>query len=128
MNTRAIGLLEVEDWIAEAGDETALSRACATQVFRGDLEGEGRLEVLLFHHPDGTASSVGLEHIVGRLGNREGSFVLEHSGSVEDGVTKANFSVVPGSGTHELDGLRGSGWFVRPPGQRGSITLDYHFG
>ncbi|GAA4374802.1 DUF3224 domain-containing protein [Hymenobacter koreensis] len=131
MNARAVGLLELEDWAEEFREENAgkpsLARACVTQVLRGDIEGEGRLEALLFYHPDGSASSVGLEHIEGRVGDRSGSFVLEHSGTVEDGVAKANFSVVPGSGTHELDGLRGSGWFVRPRGQRGSITLHYDF-
>ncbi|WP_400193991.1 DUF3224 domain-containing protein [Hymenobacter sp. B81] len=131
MNTRATGLLELESWneesCSEADGQTTLARARVTQTLSGDIEGESQLEVLLFYHADGTASSVGLEHVVGRVGNRAGSFILEHSGTLEDGVAKANFSVVPGSGTHDLDGLRGRGWFVRPRGQRGSLTLDYHF-
>jgi Protein of unknown function (DUF3224) len=45
---------------------------------------------------DGSAKLVGLERVVGRLGDRWGSFVLEHSGTFEGGVAEASWSVVPG--------------------------------
>jgi hypothetical protein len=57
---------------------------------------------------DGSAKFVGLERVVGRLGDRWGSFVLEHSGTFEGGVAEASWSVVPGSGTGEPRGLRGA--------------------
>ena len=37
------------------------------------------------------------------------------------------WSVIPGSGTAELAGLRGEGGFVAELGQSASITLDYWF-
>ncbi|WP_460677298.1 DUF3224 domain-containing protein [Hymenobacter coalescens] len=131
MHERALSTLELEAWTEQACHEIdgqpALARASATQQFRGDIEGTGQLEVLLTYHSDGSASSVGLERVVGRVGGRQGSFVLEHSGSVEDGVSKANLAVVPGSGTHGLGGLRGRGWVVRPAGRGGALTLEYEF-
>lgn len=131
MDARAVSTLEMRTWLEESHldnvDQLGLRRASATQLFRGDIEGEGQLEVLLTYHADGSASTVGLERVVGRVGGRCGSFVLEHSGCVEDGVTKSNFSVVPGSGTDDLHGLRGRGWVVRPSGRGGALTLEYEF-
>ncbi len=74
-----------------------------------------------------SAKLVGLERVVGRLGNRWGSFVLEHSGTFEGGVAEASWSVVPGSGTGELRGLRGEGGFASAHAQHYPITLDYDF-
>jgi hypothetical protein len=131
MNKRALSTLELAAWLEQVCHETdgqpTLARASATQLFSGDIEGTGQLEVLLTYHADGSASSVGLERVVGRVGGRRGSFVLEHSGCVEDGVAKATLAVVPGSGTDDLGGLRGRGWFVRQPGRAAALTLDYEF-
>ena len=131
MNERALSTLELSTWQEQACHEVdgqpVLARASATQHFSGDIEGTGQLEVLLTYHPDGSASSVGLERVVGRVGGRAGSFVLEHAGCVEDGVSKARLAVVPGSGTAALDGLRGQGWCVRQPGRAAALTLDYEF-
>lgn len=131
MNERALSTLELSSWLEEAchqiDGQPVLARASATQHFRGDIEGTGQLEVLLTYHPDGSASSVGLERVVGRVAGRSGTFVLEHTGCVEDGVSKARLAVVPGSGTEALGGLRGQGWWVRHPGRAAALTLDYEF-
>ena len=76
---------------------------------------------------DVSAKVVGLESVVGHLGDRSGSFVLEHSGTFEGGVAKASWSVVSGSGTGELRGLRGEGGFASAHAQHYPITLDYDF-
>ena len=65
--------------------------------------------------------------MVGRVGSRSGSFVLQHSGTVEGGKVQAAWSVLPGCATGELRGLQGSGGYVWE-GQHGrptSYTLDY---
>ncbi|PYS44239.1 MAG: DUF3224 domain-containing protein, partial [Acidobacteria bacterium] len=49
------------------------------------------------------------------------------SGTFEDGVAKVILSVVPGSGTGDLRGMRGEGEFTvghQPPY---AMTLDYGF-
>ena len=73
------------------------------------------------------ANFVGLERIVGRLGDRSGSFVLQHSGTFEGGTAKATWFVVPGSGTGDLRGLRGEGGFASGHANSYLITLDYDF-
>jgi hypothetical protein len=81
----------------------------------------------MVHREDGSASFVGLERIVGRVGNRSGSFVLQHTGTFEGGTAKAAWIVVPGSGTGELRGLRGAGGFASAHAEHYAITLEYDF-
>lgn len=104
-----------------------LTRVSATKSYQGDIEGEGKLEYLMMYRSPGSASFMGLERITGSVGGRSGSFVLQHSGTFEDGVAKVTLSVVPGSGTGDLRGMKGDGGFSvghQPPY---AMTLDYHF-
>jgi Protein of unknown function (DUF3224) len=106
---------------------TKLTRAKVTRSIKGDLEGEGAVEYLMFYRIDGTANFVGLERITGQLGGRAGSFVLEHTGTYKGSISKIALSVVPGSGTGDLRRLSGSG--SSSPGHEidYSLTLDYDF-
>ena len=45
---------------------------------------------------------------MGRLGKLSGSFVLQHNGWMRDGETHLAVSVVPDSGTGQLQGLSGT--------------------
>jgi len=131
MSTHATATFEVKSWDEKPYDEMdggpKLTRASITKSFTGDIEGEGTLEYLMIYRDDGSASFVGLERIVGRVGDRSGSFVLQHSGTFEGGVAKATLSVVPGSGTGDLRGLRGEGRFAAAHADSYPITLDYDF-
>jgi hypothetical protein len=104
-----------------------LTRASVTQSIEGDIHGVGATEFLMAYRTDESASFIGLQRIVGRIGNRSGSFVLEGKGTYEDGTAKATWSIVPGSGTEELRGLRGEGEFIAHRGPNGSLALDYDF-
>jgi Protein of unknown function (DUF3224) len=131
MSTHAIATFEMKSWDEKPYNETEglpkLTRASVAKSFKGDIEGEGTLEYLMMYRTDGSASFIGLERLVGRLGGRAGSFVLQHSGTFEGGVAKATYFVVPGSGTGELHGLRGEGSFASGHAQQYPITLDYDF-
>ncbi len=132
MRTHATATFEVKSWEEKPYNEMEggpkLTRASVAKSFQGDIEGEGTLEYLMIYRDDGSASFVGLERVVGSVGKRSGSFVLQHSGTFEGGTAKATWSVVPGSGTGELRGLRGEGGFVSAHAQRYPMTLDYDFG
>jgi hypothetical protein len=131
MGKQATATFQVKGWDENPYDEmdgvAKLTRARVTKSFSGDIEGEGTVEYLMMHREDGTASFVGLERIVGRIGDRSGSFVLRHTGTFEGGTAKATWSVVPGSGTSELRGLRGEGGFASAHAEEYSMTLDYDF-
>lgn len=131
MATHAMATFKVETWNETPYEEieggAKLARASVTKSFHGDIEGEGTLEYLMFYRNDGSASIVGLERVVGRIGDRAGSFVLQHSGTFEGGTARGTWFVVPSSGTGDLRGLRGEGGFASAHAQEYSITLDYDF-
>lgn len=96
MSKRARATFEVASWdeqpFSEVDGGPRLTRATVTKSFHGDIEGEGTLEYLMVHRDDGSASFVGLERVIGRLGDRSGSFVLQHTGTFEGGTAKARAS------------------------------------
>lgn len=102
-----------------------LTRASITKSFTGDIEGEGTLEYLMMYRDDGSASFIGLERITGRIGDRAGSFVLAHTGTSDGSTATATWSVVSGSGTGDLRGLRGEGGFSSAHAESYPMTLDY---
>ncbi len=98
-----------------------------TETFSGDIEGEGLVRFLQAVRGDGSASFVGIERVIGRVGDRKGSFLLQDAGTLVDTTVKGEWFVIPGSGTDELAGLRGEGGFTAQVGEHASITLDYWF-
>ena len=104
-----------------------LTRASVTASYHGEIEGEGTVEYLMAYPGDDSASFTGLQRVVGRIGGRSGSFVLRTNGTFENGTAKESWSVVPGSGTEDLRGLRGEGSLVTLDHERASVTLDYDF-
>ena len=86
-----------------------LTRASVIKTLTGDIEGESQSEYLMMYREDGSASFVGLERVVGRVGGKSGTFVLQRHGAFENGQAKESYSVIDGSATGELAGLRGEG-------------------
>lgn len=130
MTTRATCTFKIQAWDEEPYDELdggrRLTRASVKQAFAGDVEGEGAVEWLMCYRPDRTADFVGLQRIAGRMAGRSGSFVLLQTDGTFDGkVARGRLAVVPGSGTGELEGLRGAGEFSAPHGGEPSLSLDY---
>jgi hypothetical protein len=105
-----------------------LTRATVTKAFTGDIAGEGHVEYLMMYRSDGSATFVGLERVVGHLAGRTGSFVLQRTGMFENGVAKESYSVIAGSGTGELRGLRGEGTSAVGHGTEHPLTLNYELG
>ena len=55
----------------------------------------------------GSAGYVALERVTGSVSGRTGTFVLQHSGTMNRGETLLVLTVVPDSGTGQLVGLAG---------------------
>lgn len=86
-----------------------LGRMSIDKSFNGDLQATSRGQMLAASTDvDGSAGYVALERVTGSLHGREGSFVLQHSGSMARGTPTLNVSVVPDSGTGQLLGLAGT--------------------
>ena len=131
MRKQAKATFGIESWDEKTYNEIEgapkLTRVSATKSYKGDIEGEGKLEYLMMYRTAGSASFMGLERVTGSVGGRSGSFVLQHSGTFDGGVAKVILSVVPGSGTGELRGMRGEGGFSAGHQQPYAMRFDYSF-
>jgi hypothetical protein len=115
---------------AEPYDKTAgpaLMEVHLSETFVGDIEGYSPVRALQILRDDKSASLVSMQRFHGKLGGRQGTFVLQGSEIVENGNITARWFVVPGSGTDELSGLRGEGGFEGGFGKGSDATLDYWF-
>ena len=56
----------------------------------------------------GSAGYVAMEIVNGTLGGHKGTFVLQHSGTMNRGEPQLSITVVPDSGTGDLRGLSGN--------------------
>lgn len=127
MKLHATGSFEVKSWdekpYSEIDGQPKLTRADVVYAYHGGLEGEGKIEYLMCYSSNNIAYFIGYEEVTGRLGDRTGSFVLQHNGTYEGGAVKDALTVVPGSATGDLSGLLGQG----SSGGDGEaiFTLDY---
>jgi hypothetical protein len=114
--TQATGTLTTKSWeekpFAEIDGAPKLSHDRVSHAFTGDIEGEGIWQNLNAYRDDSSAVFTGYERVVGRVAGRSGSFVLEVSGTYENGEARISWSVVPGTATGELRGMHGSGSYV----------------
>jgi hypothetical protein len=128
---QATARFAIKKWDEQAYGEVEglpkMTRASVTKTFTGDLEGEGLVEYLMMYRSDGSATFVGLERITGRIGAKSGTFVLQRTGVFEGGQAKESYSVIPGSATGQLRGLRGEGSSAVGHGTEHPFTLDYEF-
>ena len=79
------------------------------KVFHGDLEATSFGKMLSARtEVTGSAGYVAIERVVGTLHEFSGSFILQHSGTMNRGVPELLITVVPDSGTGQLVGLTGT--------------------
>ncbi|HWF15596.1 MAG TPA: DUF3224 domain-containing protein [Acidimicrobiales bacterium] len=120
---------DVAKWDESSFDDQSdlpkLTRAVVVKQYSGDVEGRSTTEWLMAYADDGSAKFVGMERISGSINGREGSLVLRHAGSYEDGAAKGDLDVIEGSGSDALRSAAGSGQFLADPS--GSVKLDLTF-
>ena len=86
-----------------------LNRMTIDKQFRGELDAvtQGQMLSARTDIPD-SAGYVAMERVEGKLHGRKGSFVLQHTGTMNRGKSSLLITVVPDSGTGELGGLTGT--------------------
>ena len=90
-------------------DGGMLGRLTIDKQFRGDLTGASKGQMLSAGTPvKGSAGYVAMELVTGTLAGRSGTFVFQHSGTMNRGAASLSLTVVPDSGTAELTGLTGA--------------------
>jgi uncharacterized protein DUF3224 len=95
--------------IDDAGEGADMARIRLEKTFQGALDATSVVEMMSVGTAvQGSAAYVALEHVIGRLDGRKGSFALQHSGTMDRGTPSLSVMVVPDSGTGELRGLTGT--------------------
>jgi hypothetical protein len=112
----------------DAGEGSTLGRVHITRSFEGDFTGKSTAELLTATTDAGSGAYVGIDRITGRLGDREGSFVLQHHGLISSAGSSTAATIVPDSGTGELAGLSGEGSIVVGESGEHRLELDYELG
>ena len=88
--------------------DARLGRLSIDKQFQGDLEATSKGEMLTGGTVvKGSAGYVAMELVTGKLHDRSGSFILQHTGTMDRGKPSLSVTVVPDSGTDELTGLTG---------------------
>lgn len=89
------------------GDPT-VGRMSIDKQFHGDLEAASKGQMLAVQGDvKGSAGYVAMERVTGALAGHQGTFALQHTGTMMRGAPELSVSVVPDSGTGELAGLSG---------------------
>lgn len=88
--------------------QSGLGRMSLDKRYHGPLEASGHGEMLSVRASEpGSAGYVALERVQGSLDGRQGSFYLQHSGTMTRGAPTLSVTVVPDTGTDALQGLQG---------------------
>ncbi len=94
---------------ATGADDIMLGRMSIDKTFHGALSATSRGEMLSAMTPvKGSAGYVAIEQVNGTLDGKQGSFVLQHFGIMDNGADRLVLEVVPDSGSGALSGLRGT--------------------
>lgn len=125
----ARGIFEVKGWDEKTYEELPnggkLSEAKVTQKFTGDITGDGSVTWLMAYPTSKTAQFVGVQRIVGSVGGKKGSFLVQTTGAFDGTMARWRAAIIDGSGTDELTGIRGEGTFQAPHGSKAEYRLEY---
>ena len=109
MTNRASGTFEVKLNPQDDGPDAPVGRMTIDKQFQGDLDGTSKGQMVMASSPSvkGSAGYVAIEKVTATLNGRRGSFYLQHSGTMTRGAGDLIITVIPDSGTDELEGLQG---------------------
>ncbi len=133
MNTTVMSAkatFEITSWeesVYDAPEEgSAILRATVKKTFAGEVEGTSVAELLMVRAgAEGGEGYVATERITGRVGDRSGSFVVQHGGISSRELVQFGY-IIKDSGTGELRGIVGTCLYAHDEsGAR--FSLDYEF-
>lgn len=109
-------------------DGVLLGRMEFDKVFQGALDATSVVYMTYARTPvDSSAGYVAVERIVGSVEGRAGSFVVLHTGLMNEGDLSLEVPIVPKSGTGELVGITGSMTIEESDGEH-IYALSYRLG
>jgi hypothetical protein len=122
--THVTGPFEVK-MTPQADEGSPLGRMLLDKQYHGALEAASIGQMLAgMTAVAGSAGYVAMEQVTGALDGRTGTFVLQHTGVMNRGVPSLTITVIPDSGTGELEGLSGTMNIVMADGKH-SYEMHY---
>ena len=120
---KAKATYSVKKWeespIREISGTTKITKASVVYQLSGDLDGNASVEYIMFYrHFDpkdqhnSLASYVGLIHFQGSILGKSGAFAMDDTGTFEAGMANSRLRILDGSGTEELKGIHGNGFYL----------------
>jgi hypothetical protein len=107
-------------------EDATLGRMTIDKQWHGDLEGSSKGTMLTgMSAVKGSAGYVAIERVTGTLQGRGGSFIFQHSGTMTRGTPGLLISVVPDSGTGQLEGITGKLTINITADGKHSYVFDY---
>ena len=107
------GKFKITAWSEQPCQEIAsgktFSRSSVKHIYSGDLNGESAVEYIIYYISETESKFVGLEFFKGSLNGRTGTLVLQHAGTMKDGVSTSSWAVLRASGTGGLGDIDGKG-------------------
>lgn len=101
--------VEITPETTDEAEGSTLGRMAMSKRFHGDLDGNSVGEMLTaMTGREGSAGYVAIERFSGTLDGRRGTFALQHSGTMNRGEQALSITIVPDSGTGDLEGIAGS--------------------
>jgi hypothetical protein len=93
----------------ESQNGIQLARFTLDKTYEGELSANSQGEMLsAMTAVQGSAGYVAIEQVTGTLAGKQGSFVMQHYGTMNQGDSYLKLEVVPDSGSGDLAGLHGS--------------------
>ena len=112
--------------VYDSADGSPLGHLSLDKQFRGDLDATSKGEMLSAGTTiKNSAGYVAIERVSGTLNGQQGSFVLQHNGTMNRGAPQLSVTVVPDSGTDQLVGLSGNLAIIIAPDGKHSYEFDY---
>jgi hypothetical protein len=106
-------------------EDNSIGRYSLDKQFHGALEATSKGEMLSgMGTIKGSGGYVAIERVTGTLDGRTGTFILQHNGTMQNGVYHLNVIVVPDSGAAQLTGLQGTMEIIIKDGKH-SYDLTY---
>jgi len=107
-------------------EDATLGRMTIDKQLHGDIEGTSKGQMLTgMTDVKGSAGYVAMERVTCKLQGRRGSFLLQHSATMDRGVPTLSVTVVPDSGTGELLGITGKFNIIITDGKH-SYEFEYN--
>lgn len=104
--------------------DAGLGRFSIDKQYHGALEATAAGEMLSAGSAASSGGYVAIERVAGTLDGRTGTFVLQHSATMDAGTPLMSITVVPGSGTGALAGITGRMDIVIDAGKH-SYVFEY---